>query len=382
MVAVCTGIAIACGIFVLLSANQQALAVVVAVVVLALAQLFLAIMNWATATSHEEALHAFIEQRRRADDERNANFVANDSFEREVSDLKRRSLRTEKDLQEIRQASSDQFLQLTARYEAAAANNARHIEEQPSVSAATQTPKEQLNFLLQPIIDLTTNETAHYRARFSMSAPTGGEIDFEKLILNADRGGLRASLDVHVIHQAIPLLRRLRAKSPAMKMFLPVGTATLMSDQAIALISATLAEAADVATGVVLELNHASLGRMSEAGIAGLAKIARSGAVLAVADAAIAGLDLAALRKLGVKFIAIDAGSIYSGYTIASTWQEFAQVARGLQFQIMITDINNPTQAAASAQIARLVTGTYFAPARRVKVNAGASRRSSATVAA
>ena len=144
---------------------------------------------------------------------------------------------------------------------------------------------------------------------------------------------------------------------------------------------------AQAATATLSGLAYADVNKnnqrdASEAGIAGLAKIARSCAVLAVADAAIAGLDLAALRKLGVKFIAIDADSIYSGYTIASTWQEFAQVARGLHFQIMITDINNPTQAAASAQIARLVTGTYFAPARRVKVNAGASRRSSATVAA
>jgi hypothetical protein len=106
------------------------------------------------------------------------------------------------------------------------------------------------------------------------------------------------------------------------------------------------------------------------------------GATLALAEASVAGLDLGSLNKLGFKFIGINVSSVESGYGIASTWNEFAQVARGLQFQIMLTDINNPVQAAASAQIARLVTGPYFAPPRRVKFNVGLAARPDFSAAA
>ena len=69
-----------------------------------------------------------------------------------------------------------------------------------------------------------------------------------------------------------------------------------------------------------------------------------------------------------MKFIGINASSIDAGLGVASTWHEFVQIARGLQFQIMLTDVANSKQAAASAQIARLVAGPFFAPPRRVKL--------------
>jgi EAL domain-containing protein (putative c-di-GMP-specific phosphodiesterase class I) len=380
--AVLSCIAIGCGIAIVVSTSNQILAIVAALTALAVGQFFLALNGWANTSSMSDELQDFVQERRTADANLSETTVHTDIFDAEIAELKRRASRFEKDVADLKSTNRTQYDELTERYEATAAKTQTlqdNLAQRPSAAAAS---REHLNFMLQPIIDLTTNETAHYRARFNMIAPNGSEIEFEKLVANADRGGLRAGLDVHVVSQAIPLLRRLRTKNPGMKMFVPVGAATLMSDVSLNIITTALEGAGDISGGIVFEFSHDALGRLTENGIAGLAKVARKGATLAISEASVAGLDLSSLRKLGVRFIGINAASIESGYGIASTWNEFAQVARGLQFQIMLTDINNPVQAAASAQIARLVTGPYFAPARRVKFNAGVAARSDFSAAA
>jgi EAL domain-containing protein (putative c-di-GMP-specific phosphodiesterase class I) len=372
-------LAIACGIFILVATSQQVAAVAGAVFCLALGQM---LMVWTAANRNadlEEELLIMSRERHIAEQKYHERFVAADLFDTELAELKRRAQRFETDIQDQRAASRMQYQELNQRYETVAANAPAYTAPAASPEPAL---KEQLNILLQPIIDLSTNATAHYRAQFSITAAGGIEIGYDKLILNADRGGLRPGLDVHVTNQAIPLLRRLRVKNPDMKMFIPIGAATLMSERSLAAMTSALIEARDVASGIVFELTHEALGRLNETGVAGLATIARSGATMAVMDASVGGLDLASLRQLGVKFIGISAGSIESGFGVASTWHEFVQIARGLQFQIMLTDVANSKQAAASAQIARLVAGPFFAPPRRVKLNAGLGSRFDLSAAA
>jgi EAL domain-containing protein (putative c-di-GMP-specific phosphodiesterase class I) len=367
-IAVLACLAIFFGIFILFTTDQQVAGVAAAVVCLALAQIVMMATSSARSAQLEKDMLFLSRGQQISDQKYHESFVATDLFDTEIAELKRRAQRFETDMQDARSTARSQYQELNQRYETAAANTPVY----PPPPRASQAPqKEQLNFLLQPIIDLSTNVTAHYRAQFSITAATGAEIDYEKLILNADRGGLRPSLDVHVTGQAIPLLRRLRVKNPGMKMFIPIGAATLMSERSLAVMTAALTEARDVANGIVFELTHEALGRLNETGIAGLASIARIGATMALTDASVGGLDLTSLRKLGVKFIGINAGTIESGFGIASTWHEFVQIARGLQFQVMLTDVANSKQAAASAQIARLVAGPFFAPPRRVKLNVG-----------
>jgi EAL domain-containing protein (putative c-di-GMP-specific phosphodiesterase class I)/uncharacterized membrane protein YfbV (UPF0208 family) len=379
VMAVLSCMAVAAGIVVLAVTSQQVAAVVAAIFCLALAQV---LMLWTTAvkTSNLEEELLILERERRMAEQKNSEaFVSAELFDTEIAELKRRAQRFETDIQDARTTSRAQYQELNQRYETVAANAPLYPELK---AAADTTLKEQLNILLQPVIDLSTNATAHYRAQFSITAANGIEIGYDKLILNADRGGLRPGLDLHVTNHAIPLLRRLRVKNPGMKLFIPMGAATLMSESSMAAMAAALIEANDVADGIVFELTHEGLGRLNEVGIAGLASIARIGATMAVMDASVGGLDLGSLRQLGVKFIGINAGSIDSGFGIASTWHEFVQVARGLQFQIMLTDVANSKQAAASAQIARLVAGPFFAPPRRVKLKAGLAARASVSAAA
>jgi EAL domain-containing protein (putative c-di-GMP-specific phosphodiesterase class I)/F0F1-type ATP synthase membrane subunit c/vacuolar-type H+-ATPase subunit K len=386
--------AIACGVFVLVAKTQQAQAVVAAIFLLAIGQLCVIGLGWARGLTLQDAIRGIARERRAADEKYNKSFVTAKLFENEIADLKRRMGLSEKEIQEEMAAMRAQFNELAERYAADAANARlqqqqmqQQMQQQPNpaefpVTLQGAAVREHFNFLLEPIIDLTTNRTAHYRVRFSITAANGIEIDYSKLTLNADRSELRPTLDVHVINQAIPLLRRLRAKHPAMRMFIPMGAATLMSGHTIAMVTQMLSEADNVAQGVVFELTHESLAGLNEAGISGLAAIARMGATLALTEASIAGLDLPALRHLGVKFIGVEARSIEPGFGTTQSWLDFVQVARGMQFQLLMTNVENSAQAATASQIARLVAGHFFAPPRRVKLNAGMNAANDLSVAA
>ena len=384
----------ACGVFVLVAKTQQAQAVVAAIFLLAIGQLFVIGLGWARGLTLQDAIRSIARERRAADEKYNKSFVTAKLFENEIADLKRRMGLSEKEIQEEMAAMRAQFNELAERYAADAANVRLQLQMQQQMQQQQPVPaefpitlqgapaREHFNFLLEPIIDLTTNRTAHYRVRFSITAANGIEIDYSKLTVNADRGELRPTLDVHVINQAIPLLRRLRAKHPAMRMFIPMGAATLVSGHTIAMVTQMLSEADNVAQGVVFELTHESLAGLSEAGISGLAAIARMGATLALTEASISGLDLPALRHLGVKFIGVEARSIEPGFGTTQSWLDFVQVARGMNFQLLMTNVENSAQAANASQIARLVAGHFFAPPRRVKINAGMNAANDLSVAA
>jgi EAL domain-containing protein (putative c-di-GMP-specific phosphodiesterase class I) len=382
VLAVFSCFAIACGIFVLVAKTQQAQAVVAAIFLLSIGQLFAIGLGWARGLTLQDAIRALARERRVAEEKYNKSYVTAKLFEEEIADLKRRMGLSEKEIQEEMAAMRTKFQELAERYETDSANARMQNSAEFSMSFQSTPAREHFNFLLEPIIDLTTNRTAHYRVRFSITAANGIEIDYSKLTLNADRGELRPTLDLHVINQAIPLLRRLRAKHPAMRMFIPMGGATLVSENTIALVTQMLSEADNVAQGVVFELTHDALAGLNEAGIAGLAAIARMGATLALTEASIAGLDLQSLRHLGVKFIGIEARSIEPGFGMTQTWLDFVQVARSLQFQILLTNVEDSAQAASASQIARLVAGHFFAPPRRVKINAGLSAANDLSVAA
>jgi EAL domain-containing protein (putative c-di-GMP-specific phosphodiesterase class I) len=382
VLAVFSCFAIACGIFVLVAKTQQAQAVVAAIFLLAIGQLFVIGLGWARGLTLQDAIRGLARERRAVEEKYAKSFVTAKLFEIEIAELKRRMGHSEKEIRDEMISMRARFEELTQRYEADAANAQLHSAPAALTAQQDAMKREHFNFLLEPVIDLSTNATAHYRVRFSITAANGIEIDYAKLTLNADRGSLRPTLDSHVVNQAIPLLRRLRAKHPAMRMFIPMGAATLVSESALALITQMLSEAGDVAKGVVFELTHDTLARLNEAGISGLAAIARMGATLALTEASMTGLELASLRHLGVKFIGIAARSIESGSGLSPAWLDFVQAARGQQFQILLTDVDNSAQAASASQVARLVAGHFFAPPRRVKFNAGLAETNDMSAAA
>ena len=232
-------------------------------------------------------------------------------------------------------------------------------------------PAEQLTLLLEPVVELSTGATAHYRAMVGLGDGQGGMVGHEALMQKADQGGMRAALDLRMVKMVAPVLRRLRNRNPGLRIFVPVGRATLASREEASRLLALLQRDSDVAQGMVFEFAQQDLGALDAAGIDNLARLARSGATLALREVYLGGLDLNALRQLGVRFLSFPPHAVDAGSGPSATWTDFARQARGLQMQIVVGDVKTPQQATAVNRVARFGHGPFFAPPRKVRPDAG-----------
>lgn len=253
---------------------------------------------------------------------------------------------------------------------------------EPAAQAHAAAAHERLDFLLEPVVELSTGATAHYRARVHMVSQLGGEVPHEEMMREADAGGMRAALDIHLAKLALPVLRRLRNKHPAMCLLLPLGAATLKTEQDVARLIQAMEDGTDAARGVVFDIAHDDLAGLDAPGIEGLARLGRLGIKMALSKVSITGLDLASLRQLGVRFLDIDAAGLNARLETAPAWAEFAEFARAMQFQMIGGGIESADQAEIASHIARFGYGPYFAPPRRVRADAGLANGARRTQAA
>ncbi len=216
-----------------------------------------------------------------------------------------------------------------------------HVED--TVYAAPQARAtdnlDKLVVSLEPVIDLFTSKTAHYRLHLGMAKPEGGEITQDVLLHHADRTGLRADFDVFAAREALELLRRLRQRDEALNIFMVIGPSTLQSDVALGRILNDMHDHEDVASGLVFELPHAMLAGLSDAGLEGLAKLARAGVLLSLSNVAITGIDLAPLTTLNVRYLSLSAVSVGGAEGPSPALVTFAQGARVARIQTIITGV-------------------------------------------
>lgn len=244
-----------------------------------------------------------------------------------------------------------------------------------AASAATETkaakPAEKLGLLLEPVVELATGSTSHYRALVNLGDGRGKLVGHDELMKKADQGGMRAALDLRMVKMVAPVLRRLRNRNPGLRIFVPVGRATLASREEADRLLALLERDADVAGGMVFEFAQQDLGALTTAGIENLAKLARAGATLALREVYLGGLDLAALRQLGVRFLSFPPHAVDAGSGPSATWSDFTRQARSLQMQVVVADVKTAQQASAVSRYARFAYGAFFAPPRKVRAGAG-----------
>jgi EAL domain-containing protein (putative c-di-GMP-specific phosphodiesterase class I) len=237
-------------------------------------------------------------------------------------------------------------------------------EAEPEVSSPFG---DELLLSLEPIIDLHTGNTAHYRMHVGMTTQAGAELSHDKLMHHADNIGVRAQLDMFIAREAALLLRRLRKRDPSLNIFVSIGAATLSNHKTLMQMIADRQEAADIAQGLVYEMPHAMLAGLSEKALEGLAILARQGAVLALSNVSLAGLDLHAMSTLNVRFVGLDVGAIDAAAGPSTAMIGFAQAARATGIQLMVTGVATSRIVASLPQITRFAAGPCFAEPRRVK---------------
>ncbi len=253
--------------------------------------------------------------------------------------------------------------------------------EQPAIIVAAPLPPEPivtddavpfgdaLNLAMEPIIDLYTSQTAHYRMVLGMINDAGQEVPHDVFVHYADRTNARPSLDVFVAGEALGILAQLRKRDPKLSVFIPVGASTLASPDAVYRILELLKQAPDLASGLVVDVAHAVLASLPESSIEGLALLARSGVVLSLSNAAIHGVDLAALGKLNVRYIGLNAANLGLGGNPVPELSGFVQSARALRIQVVVSQVADPRQVENLGRIARYACGAAFAAPRRLRRN-------------
>jgi EAL domain-containing protein (putative c-di-GMP-specific phosphodiesterase class I) len=254
------------------------------------------------------------------------------------------------------------------------------IANAPPVQPATPTDDavpfgDALNLAMEPIIDLYTSQTAHYRMVLGMINDGGQEVPHDVFVHYADRTNTRPALDVFVAGEALGILGQLRKRDPKLSVFIPIGASTLASPDSIYKIIELLKQSPELASGLIVDVAHAVLASLPEASIEGLALLARSGVVLSLSNAAISGVDLAALGKLNVRFIGLNAGNLGLGGRLLPELAGFVQSARALRIQVVVSQVADPRQVENLGRIARYACGAAFAAPRRLRRNGQATLR-------
>lgn len=234
----------------------------------------------------------------------------------------------------------------------------------PAPAAEQPAGRDELTLWLEPVIELASGDTSHYRALVGLTDSSGKTVSHDEVMQKADQGGLRASLDARLVKMVIPVLRRLRLRNPGLRIFVPVGRATLSAREEVVRLLALLRRDGDLTDGIVFDLAQQDLGLLDGGGIENLARLGRSGAMLSVSSADPGGLDLTALRKLGVNYLSCPADA-------GASWTGIAKTARVLKIEIVIAAIRTQQQAATAGKLGRYGYGPHFAPPRKVRADAG-----------
>jgi EAL domain-containing protein (putative c-di-GMP-specific phosphodiesterase class I) len=219
----------------------------------------------------------------------------------------------------------------------------------------------QLTVALEPIVDLVSGRTAHYRLHLGP----------EQLIEQASHNARRPELDFFAVNEALHLLQRLHQRDRQVKLFMPISGETLSSPPDMLRLLETLRSRAEQAGSLVFEMPHVMLARLPGAALEGLGSLARCGQPLALAGIAMAGLDPLALQGLNVRYVSIDVAAIDPRPEATADALHFAQKARTANVQVMLANVSDASSLAGLRQLARLGSGPAFAAPRRVRRDAG-----------
>jgi EAL domain-containing protein (putative c-di-GMP-specific phosphodiesterase class I) len=237
----------------------------------------------------------------------------------------------------------------------------------PGLAPLASARREALHLALEPVVDVHTGETAHYRAQLVMVDEHGEEVGHDRIMANANGTALRSGLDVFAVKEALALLPRLNQRNPGLKIFVALGVSTLMDGAALNRITAAAEQAGSAAANLIIELSHHDLTSLTDAGIAGVALLARRKMALAVTGTVVDGVDLAALRELGVTYLGLTPETIDRQDGLSQDLLGFCRLVRALQIQVMVNGITRMETAQALAGVARFASGPLYAPPRRVK---------------
>lgn len=234
--------------------------------------------------------------------------------------------------------------------------------EMPAGPAPAAMREEHLDFYLEPVIDLSNGRTAHYRASVMLRMADGMRFGMESVQRGAERAGVKPLLETLTLARALPALRRLQERGRSAMIFAPASAESFAAEEFLSRVEEILDAGDQVAAGVILEVSEAALASLSDAGMAGITRLADRGVSFCLANASAQGPVPATLASLGFRFVMMEA-NLLGG----SDPDMFAHACMDAGIEIIAAHVDTREQLSRLQGYTSLGHGTVFAPPRLVR---------------
>lgn len=232
----------------------------------------------------------------------------------------------------------------------------------PSSEPSQALPQEQLDFYLEPVVDLSSGRTAHYRASVMLRMADGMSFGMESVQAGADRAGVRPLLETLTLARALPALRRLKERGRNAMIFTPASAESFASEEFLARVEEILEAGDGIAQAVVLDMSEAALAELSAEGMQGVTRLSDKGVNFCLSGASSHGPDPATLVGIGFRFVMVEAQ-----FLARREYDEFAQACGYAGIEIIAANVDTRDALARLRGHISLGFGGLFAPPRLVR---------------
>ncbi len=222
---------------------------------------------------------------------------------------------------------------------------------------------EQLDFYLEPVIDLGSGRTAHYRASLMMRMPGGVRFGMDSVRRGAERAGVGAQLEALNLARALPVLSKLRERGRDASIFVPVTADSLADVSFMDRVLELAGMQNEMISRVVLDVDAANLSGLDSEPMRGLQRLAGMGfgfCLSGLRDGQ--GPQPALLEKLGFCFLAVDAKLIDAG-----VFANYIRACREMGIEVIAAQVDDADMLIGLPDKASLGFGSLFAQPRLVR---------------
>ncbi len=230
----------------------------------------------------------------------------------------------------------------------------------------------QFELLLEPVVELEAASTVYYRSSLALIRQDGSRVGPYLLGLAAERGGYATDIDLALFRRVCPVIRHMKARRRRAGVFCPLSPQSFAERPVLDELIRFLGANPDAAGSMVIEISQPDLGRLSPAGMDGLAHLAELGATLSLSEARIDGPDLATLVLLGFRFFDLDIAATAGSHG----WDAFegegeirllAGRAEQAGLTVIAANVARAEELDLVRPLARLARGSLFSAPRIVR---------------
>ena len=222
--------------------------------------------------------------------------------------------------------------------------------------------EDAIDLYLEPVIEITSGQTLHYRASLNMRLPGGMRFDMASVQRGAERAGVGPLVEFITLKRSLEVASHMHARGRRGSVFCHVSAASFASPDFIARAVRELEREQGLASCIILEITESTMAVLSDEGMNGLAQLADHGVNFCLAGARGRGAGPAILAGLGIRHLMIDADIIISGEAT-----DYLAACRRAGLIIIAAGVQTPEQADGVRGEADFAFGPKFATPRMVR---------------